>query len=75
MKHTIEELQFAATVREIAIELRQVAASKERKASGSTETADAYVKIFSESHPLTEFVEQVLSELGTIADVAKANIN
>lgn len=69
MKHTIEELKFASTVREIAIELRAAKEREEPRLHLDTEERVSAHAVWQENHPLSDFIKPALLALDTTADI------
>lgn len=64
MKHTVAEMQFAATVRDLVLMKRKTA-----MADMSDEEADAYLKL-----PIDGLVREALEELDRIAAVISREV-
>lgn len=80
MKYDLNELVFAAHLREITSELRRAAAAREHRSlqgelNGERITVDAYLAVFAQSHPLEGYVPQALEQLRSLADVARIALN
>lgn len=67
MKHTIEELQFAATVRAIAISLQAAAATEEGRLHTEASERPAAREAWKLANPLCKFIAPALVELESVA--------
>ena len=75
MKYTIEELLFAAAVRDLASAMKSSAKPRaENEQWQSAEFADVMAK-WESANPVSSFVPAALGRITEVADIIRANIN